>query len=176
MDTTAAPTTSHGGKPGSNADRLSFLGGVKLFGGLPAEVLSSLSMGLTEEAFVDEARIVKEGDAGDTLYILLDGEATVMAGGSADRRTVLATLKPKDFFGELAMFDEGSRSATVHAKGVCKLLRMPRSRFKEIAMRHPELLWNMCAALAGRLRATNVLITSPKRAQKQAKLPPVAAA
>jgi CRP/FNR family transcriptional regulator, cyclic AMP receptor protein len=141
------------------AERLLFLKRVTLFASLRNEALIGLSAILSEQSFSDGDLVVTQGEPGDTLYILKDGFVEVVVGG-ATAGTIVAQLKPCDFFGEMALFEDQPRSATVRAKGECHVLELRRSHFVELVDRQPDVLWNLCAAFARRLRATNQLVNS----------------
>ena len=104
------------------------------------------------------ATIVKQGDHGDAMYLILEGELSVrMKVGGAD--TILAILTAGDFFGDIALFDHGPRSADVVATASCVLLRISETAFDEIAREAPDLATPFLRALGrtltARIRAGN---------------------
>ncbi len=104
------------------------------------------------------ATIVKQGDRGDAMYLVLDGELSVrMKVLGAER--VLAKLGMGDFFGDIALFDHGPRSADVVADTSATLLRLSESAFADLAQRAPDLatpfLLAMGQTLSVRIRAGN---------------------
>lgn len=106
--------------------------------------------------------IVKQGEHGDAMFLILDGEArvSVRAEGKED---IIATLGVGDFFGEIALFDEGPRSADVFANKDCTLLRLSKKNVETIVSDHPELAARFMIAmnrfLGDRIRATNERFT-----------------
>lgn len=102
--------------------------------------------------------IVREGNPGDAMYLLLDGEVRVrvMIGG---KETIMATLGPGEFFGEVALFDHGPRSADVLANSDCVLLRIPAASFQRLVEGNPTLaapfLFAVSRTLISRFRANN---------------------
>jgi CRP-like cAMP-binding protein len=102
--------------------------------------------------------IVKQGDPDDGMYLVLDGELRVrlMIGG---KETILATLGPGDCFGEIALFDQGPRSADVIANKDSILLKITTEAFDKLRREAPELsapiLFSISKTLAARIRADN---------------------
>ncbi len=102
--------------------------------------------------------IVKQDDLGECMYILVEGSARVLH-HRAGRDVNLATLKPGDFFGELALVDAGVRSADVEAADECTLLRITQAAISAAAGVYPTAAFKFLIAigriLVGRLRQTN---------------------
>jgi CRP/FNR family cyclic AMP-dependent transcriptional regulator len=104
------------------------------------------------------AQIVKQGDPDDGMYLVLDGELRVrlMIGG---KETILATLGPGECFGEIALFDQGPRSADVIANKDSVLLKITTEAFDKLRREAPELsapiLFAISKTLAARIRADN---------------------
>jgi len=102
--------------------------------------------------------LVKQGDAGDGMYFILQGElrARVMAG---DKETILATFGPGDFFGDMSLFDQGPRSADVIANADSIVLKMSDVAFERLTREAPALATPFLKAtartLAARIRADN---------------------
>lgn len=104
------------------------------------------------------AQIVKQGDPDDGMYLVLDGELRVrlMING---KETILATLGPGECFGEIALFDQGPRSADVVANKESVLLKVSSEAFDKLRRDAPELsapiLFSISKTLAARIRADN---------------------
>ena len=77
-----------------------------------------------EDAFPAGATVIREEDAGDAMFIVVDGELMVHR-----RNTQLAKLRSKDFFGEMSILDSEPRSASVTAVSKCRLLRIEEGDF-----------------------------------------------
>jgi hypothetical protein len=104
------------------------------------------------------AEIVKQGQHGDAMYLVLEGELRVrmMIQG---KETVLVTLGPGEFFGEISLFDQGPRSADVVANKDSVLLRISAEAFQKLQTAAPDLaapfLSGICKTLTARIRADN---------------------
>ncbi|MGC8888101.1 MAG: cyclic nucleotide-binding domain-containing protein [Verrucomicrobiia bacterium] len=99
--------------------------------------------------------VVKQGESGDSMYFILEGELRVrlMVGG---KETILAILQTGEFFGEISLFDKGPRSADVVANQNSKLLKLGAAAFEKLINDLPELgapfLFYIGKTLAARIR------------------------
>jgi hypothetical protein len=104
------------------------------------------------------AEVVKQGEPGDAMYLVLEGEVRVRMVISG-KETILAALGPGEFFGEIALFDHGPRSADVVANQDTTLLKITAADFQRLASEAPELaapfLLSMGKTLTQRIRADN---------------------
>jgi serine/threonine protein phosphatase PrpC len=104
--------------------------------------------------YKDGQTVIREGDKGEELFIVLAGEVKVMRGEAQ-----LATLKPGDHFGEMALVRSQPRSATVVSDGDSELMLIRRSDFFEILRKEHQLavklLWQFLGVLADRLADTS---------------------
>lgn len=102
--------------------------------------------------------VVCEGSPGDAMFFILEGEVRVRL-MIADRESILSTLQAGEFFGEVALFDHGARSADVVANTECLLLRIGSGAFQRLVEDNPDLaapfLLAMGRSLIARLRADN---------------------
>lgn len=88
--------------------------------------------------------IMKKGERGDAFYVILDGSVVVDPPG--------IRLGPGHSFGELALLDDGPRTATVTAEQETSMLRLPQSKFIKLLMDEPSIAVAMLRQLASRLR------------------------
>src|ERR1043166_19578 len=87
----------------------------KLFSGMLAAELPALERTARLQTYQAGAKIFQEGDPGDGLYIIVEGEVQITCLVGQDQRRVLSQLGPGDFFGEMAVLDSQPRSATATA-------------------------------------------------------------
>ncbi len=100
--------------------------------------------------------IIYEGDAPDVLYYILDGSVTVLIEDEEGREMVLTYLNPGEFFGEMGLFDRKEmRSAWVRTRTECELAEISYGRFRQLAREDPEILLQLAAQMALRLRRTS---------------------
>jgi CRP/FNR family transcriptional regulator, cyclic AMP receptor protein len=99
--------------------------------------------------------IFREGDDSDTCYIVRSGHARAVRQHPDGRMITLATFGPGDIFGELAMFDDERRSATLEALDELATVAIPGSAMRSLLGRHPEIAVKLVIALGRRLRAAN---------------------
>ena len=104
------------------------------------------------------ATIVKQGDHGDAMYLVVEGELSVRM-KSSGAETVLAKLCMGDFFGDISLFDHGPRSADVIADSSSILLKISAASFTELGRNAPDLatpfLMAIGRTLTARIRAGN---------------------
>ena len=98
--------------------------------------------------------IFEENSAGREMYIILTGKAIVIK-ERGDVETTLATLEDGDFFGEMSLFDNSPRSATVKALGDVKLLEINQKNFLKKISRDPSLAFRMLEKMSQRIRITD---------------------
>ncbi|MDX2091697.1 MAG: cyclic nucleotide-binding domain-containing protein [Kofleriaceae bacterium] len=104
-------------------------------------------------------RVIREGERGDTVFVLTDGVAEVLRGGS---ELPVAVLGPGDSFGELAFLTGEPRSASVVARTSCEMLVLSGGFLNRFIEKHPEsaskALLNLSRSLAERLAATTAQV------------------
>ncbi len=98
--------------------------------------------------------VIQAGTVPDTLYYVLGGSVSVL-GENNGHELVLAYLNRGEFFGELGLFEDDPRSATVVTREDTDTAEIPYTRFRELAMRDPEILMLLTRQIAARLRQTS---------------------
>jgi len=118
----------------------------KLFAELSREELQTLieQSGVTE--FQPGATIIRNGESGYCMYVILKGSVKVST-ESEGKAIDLATLEPGDFFGEVALVDDGPRSADVTALEACKLLCITRTTLGVLAALQPAAAIHLLASI-----------------------------
>ena len=99
--------------------------------------------------------IFREGDASNTCYVVSSGHARAIRAHPDGRQIVLATFGPGDFFGELAMFDDELRSATVEATDDLDVLAIRGEDMRRLMHEHAEIAVKLAVSLVRRLRGAN---------------------
>src|SRR3954453_21528277 len=99
--------------------------------------------------------IFREGDDSDTCYIVRGGHARAVREHGEGRHITLAQFGPGDIFGELAMFDDERRSATVEAVDDLEAIAVLGADMRHLMRRHPDISVKLVIALGRRLREAN---------------------
>lgn len=123
-----------------------------LFSHVADDALRTL-VGLTRpRRFRRNEVIFHQGDVGDALHILVDGAVKIVLPSTEGEEAIIASLKPGDFFGELALLDGSPRSTTATALEATETLALPRDQFLALLPDDPQLVTALLKALAGELR------------------------
>lgn len=138
---------------------MELLKSVALFADLEEGELERFSHVAVPRTFPAGTRVFHEGDSSEACYIIKEGSFRVTREHSDGRAITLATLGPGEIFGELAMLDGDSRSASAEALTDGELLALPANDVRSLLARHPEIALKLVAGLVRRLRAANVRLT-----------------
>jgi len=136
------------------ASVVELLGRAPIFASLNDRQLRSLAKNVKVISFPANGRIVKQGEPGIALYVLLRGEAEVRQGNRA-----LGRLGPGQFFGEMTLLDEQPRSADVIALQPTECAVLSRWEFWGFAKGEPEVQQAVGREMARRLRQTDRALT-----------------
>jgi pyruvate,water dikinase len=120
---------------------------VPLFADLDRREMEQIARLFKERRFAAGETIAKEGAGGASFFVIDSGEATVSTGGR-----IRATLKPGDHFGEIALIDEGARSATITAATELICYGLTLWDFRPLVQRNAAISWKLLQSLARRLR------------------------
>ena len=127
--------------------KLDHLANVKLFAACNKKELGIIGRASDEISVSAGKELVGEGSTGHEFFLILEGQAAVKRGGRK-----VATLGPGQYFGELALLDRGSRSATVVAETTMTLLVLGQREFSAVLDEVPGLAHKLLTIMAGRLR------------------------
>ena len=120
---------------------------VPLFKGLDGKQLEMVSRNFTERTFKAGSSMTSEGSGGVGFFVIESGEAVVSVGGEERR-----TLGAGDYFGEVALIDEGSRTASIDAKTDVKAHGLTPWQFRPLVEENASIAWPLLVAMAHRLR------------------------
>jgi CRP-like cAMP-binding protein len=140
-------------------DTAELLSRIPVFAELGADDLRQVAQVAVPRTFEGQDVIFREGDDSDTCYIVRSGHARAIRTHSDGRVITLARFGPGDIFGELAMFDDERRSATVEALDDLSTVAIPGSAMRSLLRSHPEIAVKLVIALGRRLRAANERLT-----------------
>src|SRR6476661_1973732 len=136
-------------------DTARLLGRVPLFADLSERDLAELAQVAVPRRYEPGQAVFREGDSGDTCFVVREGSVRVTRRHSDGRVITLAELRPGEMFGELAMFGGETRSASVEALEPTRALAILSGDLRRILAQHPDLAVKMLEALANRLRDAN---------------------
>jgi CRP/FNR family transcriptional regulator, cyclic AMP receptor protein len=137
--------------------RQDFLESIPIFAGLNAAALSEIALAVEEAAFRTGDIIVREGEAGNRMFIIFSGRVEVVKHLAQTHETVLAVLRPKDFLGEMSIIECVARSASVRAVEDTSLFALKGTDLYRLFRRQPDqyaiVILNIARDLSRRLRA-----------------------
>jgi CRP-like cAMP-binding protein len=136
--------------PISTDEKAAALARVPLFTGISDESMTRLASVAGVQEFEDGQFIVRQGQVGTGLYVILRGAVRVIRGS-----TELARLAETDFFGELAVIDQQPRLASVQADGEVVCLALASWDLLQLVESDSALALNLIRGLASRIRATD---------------------
>jgi CRP/FNR family transcriptional regulator, cyclic AMP receptor protein len=123
------------------------LSGVPMFAGLSSKHMNKLAEKTDELSFQPGESIVREGEPGEALYVILSGQAKVTRGGKR-----VARLLPGDFFGEMSAIDGGPRTASVVAETPMRILRLFRRTLVRLIEDEPQVGLKLLDGIVRRIR------------------------
>src|SRR6476620_12631460 len=128
------------------------LAAVPLFAGLDEDGLASLIRGMRVRRFRRGETVFHVGDPGDALFIVVSGSSKITLPADSGDEAILATLRPGDFFGELALLDGAPRSATAVAIEPTETYVLSRDGFRELIASQSQMREALLATLAAEVR------------------------
>jgi CRP/FNR family cyclic AMP-dependent transcriptional regulator len=131
-------------------DLETLLGSVSLFSSLDRRALSGLAQQASRRVYAAGETIVREGETGTALYVIVRGRARVER-GTGPATAGLGELGPGEFFGELALIEDHPRSATVIALEETECLLFVVWEFRALLKEHPQMALPIMNALIARL-------------------------
>ena len=136
-------------------DTAGLLARVPVFEELGAADLQRVADVAVPRRFAPGEVVFHEGDDSDTCYIVQGGHARALREHADGRQITLATFGPGDIFGELAMFDDERRSATVEATDELEVVAILGGDMRRLMREHPDIAVKLVISLGRRLRAAN---------------------
>jgi CRP/FNR family cyclic AMP-dependent transcriptional regulator len=143
---------------------------VPLFRDFADDEAAAVAATVTDRHYGKHQFIVREGDPGDTFFILVKGSVSVCRIAPDGRETILSILKEGDFFGEMSMFDSSLRSASIKTLTEVEVGAIRQTDFLTLLDRNPRIGRSLVIALSERLRAANALIAATTSQDIRARL------
>jgi CRP-like cAMP-binding protein len=140
--------------PGS-AEVVELLARVPVFSTLETRDLERVAQLAVPRSFESGQAVFREGDRSDTCYVVHEGRARAIHEHGDGRTITLATFGRGDIFGELALFEDEHRSATVETLGPMSAVAVLGPDMRRLMTEHPQIAMRLLVALGRRLRETN---------------------
>jgi CRP/FNR family cyclic AMP-dependent transcriptional regulator len=131
------------------------LGRVPVFSTLELDDLQRIAQVAVPRSFEPGQVVFREGDSSDTCYVVREGHLRAVRTHGDGRTLTLATFSTGDIFGELAMFEDERRSATVEAIEPASVVGVLGGDMRRLMSEHPEIATRLVIALGRRLRESN---------------------
>ncbi|HEX9706851.1 MAG TPA: Crp/Fnr family transcriptional regulator [Steroidobacteraceae bacterium] len=129
-----------------------------LFRGLPPQALERIAGLAIQRSFRSGEIVFSQGDPGDALYAVVTGKIRISAGAADGREISLNIMEPGDTFGEIALLDGGTRTATATASAPSELVSIRRDHFTGLLEREPRVALELLRLCGERLRWTSGLV------------------
>lgn len=125
---------------------------IPYFSELTIEEMQNLVANSEKQKYPRGSVVLNKDDVGDETYLIMIGRVKVVVAHTDGKEIILNILKSGDFFGEMAVFDNLPRSASVVADEDCELLIVSRDAIKDQIKRNPQIAFKMLADMSRRLR------------------------
>ncbi len=131
---------------------------VPIFSDLKPDAIEKISKIGTTKVFPKDAIILREEESGSAMFVILKGKVKVSRDSAEGKEVILTILNDTDFFGEMAILDGLTRSATITAMEDTNLFIIERDQFLNLLKEHPEVSINLLQELTRRLRSADMKI------------------
>ncbi len=147
-------------KPGklisSTMDKVPHLMKADIFSDLQVRELIAISSVTGERESPKDEIVVREGEPGDTMFVIISGEVSIIQNHGTPHETLINTIAEGDCFGEMALFEDKPRANTVKANTDAKFLVLGKREFEETMRAYPRIPINICRVFSERIRTSNV--------------------
>ncbi|MFL5818456.1 MAG: Crp/Fnr family transcriptional regulator [Conexibacter sp.] len=144
----------------SMEDTIALLARVPTFEALGPEELARVAEVAVPRGYQPGQVVFREGDQSDTCYVVRSGHARAIREHADGRTITLANFGPGDIFGELAMFEDENRSATIETLDAMEAVAILGADMRRLMREHAGIAVGVVVSLGRRLRAANARIAS----------------
>jgi ATP/ADP translocase len=141
------------------SEKILLLKNIAIFSGLTVSELGAIARVTEEVAYPAGETVITEGEAGDTVFLIIKGEVAVCKSRGAAGEIKLDTMEDGDYFGEMALFEEAGRSATIRSQKPSRFLVLHKQEFNELVREYPGIALQICTVLSHRLRNLHEKLT-----------------
>lgn len=132
---------------------ISTLKQIPLFSGLSDIELTHVEASATAKTYAKGTIIINEGDAGSSMFLVMQGKVKVYVSDAGGKEYVLAVLGPGEYVGELALLDDEPRTASVETEEQSTFLVIQKEDFLTLLREHPSIQFKLLLNLARRSRS-----------------------
>ncbi|MBW1642119.1 MAG: cyclic nucleotide-binding domain-containing protein, partial [Deltaproteobacteria bacterium] len=139
-------------------DKILHLRRIQIFEELSITELAAVASVTEDSVFQPGEIVIKEGEPGEIMYLIIEGEVSVNKGQEQGHEIELDRINAGDYFGEMALFEDMPRSATIRTEKETHLLMLHKREFAEIVREYPQIALNICRVLGARLRKSHDIV------------------
>lgn len=144
----------------TSGDTIELLSRVPVFSALAEDELARVAEVAVPRRFAGGEVVFREGDESSTCYIVRSGHTRAVREHTDGRTITLATFGPGDIFGELAMFDNERRTATIETIDETEAIAILSGDMRRLLREHSDIAVKLLSSLTQRLRQTNERLTA----------------
>ncbi len=134
------------------SEKIMLLKGIELFESLSVGELAAIASIIEEVDYPIGEIIIKEGAHGDTLYMMTQGEVSVIKDLGEVNEIEIDRMTDGEYFGEMALFEDMVRSVSIRTEKPSAFMILHKQEFKEIIREYPQIALEICKVLSGRIR------------------------
>lgn len=144
----------------SLTDKILLVREIDIFSDLSVSELAAVASVTEAVSHPANQVIIREGDMGETLFLIVKGRVAVLKNLGVENELELDQIGSGDYFGEMALFEDRQRSASIRTLSVSEFLVLHKVEFNEIVHEFPEIALNACRLLSDRIRRLHARFTS----------------
>jgi hypothetical protein len=133
-------------------DKILHLRSIQVFEGLSVSELAAIASVTEEVNYPKGTVVIKEGESGEDMFMMIKGEVSVIKAKEGGLEIELDRIGAGDYFGEMALFQDEVRSATIRTEEETRLLVLHKREFTEIVREYPQIALHICKELSQRIR------------------------
>jgi len=134
------------------SDKIMLLRGIDIFESLSVSELAATVSVVEEIDCTPGEIIIQEGTVGDTMYLVIKGDVSVIKDLGEINEIEIDRIKAGDYFGEMALFEDAVRSVSIRIEEQSRFMVLNKQEFKELVREYPQIALEICKVLSGRIR------------------------
>lgn len=140
----------------------------KTFPTISLKDLGSLAQTARHSSYPPQTILCRQGERGHTLYVLTEGEMDILVTAEGDQEVYVDTIRAGQYMGEMALFGDAVRMATVKTRTACKTVEIDHEHFFQIVQDNPSMLQAMISLIIGHLRSNDRALIQDLNLKNQA--------